>query len=1140
MKKNRPLLAWVTQKKFLKAVLIMKLSFLLIFLCVFQSFARTNAQGKISLNARQTEIEKLIRSIEKQSEFKFLYNYDLQALKKRVDITVKESPIQEALDKLLYNSGLKYKLLKDNLVVILSSEMEIQDIRITGKITGEGGEPLSGASVRVKGRSIGTSTDNLGNFSLTVPQNSVLEISYVGYQAQEVEVKGENVVNVIMSLSSKNLDQLVIVGYGIQKKSVVTGAISSVKANDLKNMPITRFEDALKGRTSGVVVASNSGQPGAASSVIIRGVTSINNSVPLYVVDGVPIDVGGIDYLNSGDIESIEILKDAASAAIYGTKAASGVILVTTKKGRSGGIRVNYSGYYGTQAPAKKLDLLNATQYATLRNESSLAGGGPILFSNPSSLGQGTDWQSVIFNNSAKIQNHDINFSGGNDKSSFYASFGYIQQDGIVATAISNYKRFTVRLNSTHKINKWLTFGENASYANIKSSGSFDPNGSFGGPLSSAINLDPITPVVVTDPNVINTTADYANHLSSIVRDANGNPYGISQIVGQEMTNPLAYIKTQEGNYGWSDAIAGNVFLEVQPINGLKIRSSLGTKLSFWGGESFSPIYFLSATNSSTTTGYNRSFNKGRDWIWTNTITYSRTFGVHNVTALIGTEANDRSGTYGVGGSFSGLPVNNFYSASLNFQLPATNRIAYGYEIQPYRLSSVFGRVNYDYDGKYLFTGIVRRDGSSHFGSNNVYGTFPSASVGWLPTRESFWPKNKTISYLKLRAGYGINGNDNLDPFRYVSTIGGLGTYVFGYGNITTGYGPSAPANPDLKWEQTSQTDIGFDANIFSNFTLTVDLFKKKTTGMLMQVKLPYYVGASSDPWGNVADMENKGVEVDLGYHRKFGEVGVDLKANASYVKNKVTNIGLNDFITNATFQASAYEISRKQVGQPVNSFYGFQSAGIFQTIAEVNSYTNKAGQLLQPNAKPGDFKWVDLNGDGVINDKDRTFLGDPTPHWTFGFTAGAQWKSFDIVLFGQGVAGNKIFQGLRRLDITKANYSTKALNRWTGPGTSNDFPRLVDGDPNGNFSYPSSFYLEDGSYLRLKTLQLGYTLPKKYFGNTGIQGLRVYISGNNLLTLTKYTGYDPEIGGGQGSYSIDRGIYPQARSFMAGINVTL
>ena len=1092
----------------------------------------------------------------------FIYESRILPGAKLVMDVEKFRTVEDFLDELLKPYNLKYKKVLAKAYVIYTSNTELKkllsvinkqngivpdellnpagamdarSVIVTGKITEQGKSTgLEGVSVTVKGTTRGAVTDKEGLFRLEVNnENAILIFSLIGYQTQEVLLNGRTNIQLAMLSQSQSLNDVVVIGYGTQKRSVVTGAISSVKASDLENMPVYRIEQSLQGRTSGLTIASSSGQPGAASTVRIRGTTSINNSDPLYVVDGLPIDVGGVDYLNQSDIESIEVLKDAASAAIYGARAASGVILITTKKGKAGTMQVHYNGYYGTQAPARKLHLLDATQYATLRNESSLAGGGGILFSNPAALGKGTDWQSTIFNNDARMMDHELNLSGGSEKSTYFASFGYFDQDGIVATPISYYKRLTARFNATHKMKSWLTFGENIGYSHIKSQGIGNTNSEFGGPLSSAINLDPLTPVTITDPTILNDPTSIYN-TKPVIRDAKGNPYAISNYVGQEMTNPLAYIQVQQG-YGWSDNFVGDAYLDVEPLKGFKIRSDIGTKLSFYGSQSFSPIYFLNGSSSNPTTSYYRDNEKGLIYNWENTASYTRSFGSHNFTVLVGTSAFKQTSS-GVNGTFKNLPVTNINDASLNYSLAATDRIAGGGEAPDHMVSSVFSRLTYNYDEKYLFTGVIRRDGSSRFGSDNKYGYFPSASVGWVASREDFWPVNSVVNFLKVRASYGVTGNDNIGDFKYVSTISGGRNYTFGNNTYDIGYSPDAPANPALKWEQTTQTDAGFDAAIFKHFTLTFDAYDKKTTGMLLGVQLPLYVGATGQPIGNVADMENKGLELELGYASKVGDVTLSLKGNVSYLQNRVTNIGSNAYLDGASFQSSAYTISRTAVGHAIGSFYGFKTEGIFQNQAQINSYVGKNGQMIQPNAKPGDFKWADLDGDGVIGANDRTFIGDPTPSWGFGFTASAAWKGFDVLVFGQGVAGNKIFQGLRRLDIQTANYTTAALGRWTGPGTSNDFPRLADGDPNKNFSNPSSFYLSDGSYFRIKTFQIGYSLPQSLISRATLQRVRIYISGNNLVTFTKYTGYDPEIGGS--SYGIDRGIYPQARSFTVGLNV--
>lgn len=1018
-------------------------------------------------------------------------------------------------------------------------ELAAQTMQVRGRVTSAvNQESLSGVTVAVQGSTQATSTDGSGQYSMQITGNrATLVFTQLGMLSTQVVVTQPGVYDVQLREGLDELEEVVVVGYGTQKKSVVTGAISSVKASDLETMPVTRIEQSLQGRTSGLTIAANSGQPGSAASIRVRGFTTFGNNNPLWVVDGVVIDAGGISYLNQSDIESIEVLKDASSQAIYGARAAAGVILVTTKKGVAGAMRVNYNTFVGSSAPARKLSLLNATEYATLRNEAALAAGNALPFADPRSLGEGTDWQEEIFNRNAFRQNHELSVSGGNDVSTFYTSFGYLSQDGVIASDISNYKRVNIRLNSEHKVTKWLKLGQNLGYSHEKSQGIGNTNSEYGGPLSSAINLDPITPVIETDPDIINSP-NRPYRSQAVVRDAFGNPYGISPYVVQEMSNPLAYMQTRLGNHGWSDNIVGNVYGEIELMEGLKIRSTLGTKLSFWGDENFTPVHYLNTIVQRSQNDFRRETHRGFDWNLENTISYERAIDDHNFTVLLGQGAYYDNRARGLSVTYFGLPVNNYDDASLNYNIPTDQKNSSGYENVGHTVSSLFARLNYNYKEKYMAEGLIRRDGSSRFGSNNKYGVFPSFSLGWLVSREDFLADNPYINMLKIRGGYGVVGNDNIGDFAYLSTIGGGRNYTIGLTDMyTIGYSPNAPSNPDLRWEQTSQTNIGLEMTFMHNFNLTFDWFNKITTGILQNPRIPGYVGAIGNPAANVADMKNTGVELELGYRNKIGELGFAVNGNVSYLRNEVTDIGAGvSFLNGESFQASTYNITRTMVGQAFNSFYGFQTMGIFQNDAEVNAYTNAEGNLIQPNARPGDFRWADIDGNGLIDANDRTFIGDPTPSWSYGFTVNLDWKNFDALIFGQGVAGNKIFQGLRRLDINNANYSTRALGRWTGDGSSNDFPRLTDADNNNNFTNPSDFYLEDGSYFRFKTVQLGYTLPNDLSKRVGLQKARLYVMAENLWTITKYSGFDPEIGGGV--MSIDRGIYPQARSFMVGLNV--
>lgn len=1013
---------------------------------------------------------------------------------------------------------------------------------ITGSVTSEG-EPLIGANILVKGTSVGVITDLDGKFSLTVPKEaSTLVVSYVGYDNKEVEITG-NVLSIILETSKKALEEVVVVGYGTQKKSVVTGAISSVKEKDIEKLPNSgRIDNVIQGRTSGVYVAANAGQPGSSSTIRVRGLTSFNgfggNNV-LWVVDGVAIS-DDIGFLNQSDIESIEVLKDAASLAIYGARSASGVILVTTKKGKAGKLHFNYNGMMGFSSPERVLKMLNATEYAVLRNEKSINAGGGVLYTDLNKLGIGTDWQKQIFVNNAKRNSHEFSLSGGNDISTFYLSFGTQFLEGIVLPEISNFSKQNIRINSTHKLTKFITIGENFTYGRQKSKGIGNTNNEFGGPLSSAINLDPITPVIETDPVLANNLSYYPQFA---LRDANGNPYGISTQVGQEMANPIAFKQTQLGNYGYGDDFVGSAFAELSILNGLRFKTSIGGKMAYWGGQSFNPKFYFNANyNNGTSSSISRSTNRLFAWNIENTINYDKVVGNHNFTLLLGQGAYEDDDPIGMSVTHSHLPTNNWEEASFNYGVPSSDKTGYVYVVEPHRVSSLFSRLNYNYAEKYLFTGIIRRDGSTNFGSNYKYGLFPSFSLGWVVSKEGYWQENNIIQSLKIRGGYGVTGNDRLRKFSYISTVSGGRNYTFGQSGdvITIGYSPDAPANPDLKWEETRQTNVGFEARLFKHFDLTFDWYDKATVGILQTVRLPGYVGAEGNPWGNVADMKNTGIELELTYKTSINKLNIGVTGNFSTLTNNVTFLGDSiKYITSYTagFQSMG-DVTRTLLDYPYNSYFGYQTNGIFQNLTEINSYVNAEGKLLQPNAVPGDFKWVDSNGDGLIDDKDKVYLGSPIPKYTYGLTLNADYKSFDFMIFAQGNAGNKIFQGLRRLDILNANYQTVALSRWHGEGTSTDYPRLTNDDSNGNFTKMSDFYLQNGDFVRLKQFQVGYTLPRSLTNKIGIPKVRVYFGGENLLTLTKYTGYDPEIGGDISG--IDKGYYPQARAFLFGLNVQL
>jgi len=625
----------------------------------------------------------------------------------------------------------------------------------------------------------------------------------------------------------------------------------------------------------------------------------------------------------------------------------------------------------------------------------------------------------------------------------------------------------------------------------------------------------------------------------NVFRDANGNPYGISNWVGQEMTNPLADIQRSIGNYGWSDDLVGNAFITIKPIEGLIFKSSLSGKLSYWGDEGFTPEYYLSATSVNTQNRLSRGRSKGFGWSSENTLMYNKKIKEHDFSLLLGQGVYVDDISSGVNITYFDLPVTSRDDASFNFAVTDEQKVGSSWTGTEHKVTSLFARLNYNYGEKYLFTGIVRRDGSSRFGANNKFGVFPSFSAGWVVSKEDFWSGNNVVSKLKIRGGYGITGNDAIGNFGYLALIGGGRNYTFGSdgGVISIGYSPNAPDNPDLKWEETSQTNIGFEARLFGSVTMTFDWFTKLTTGILQPVEIPGYSGASGFPLGNVADMENTGLELELGYKETWGEFNFSASGNVSQIKNKVLYLGNDkEFISGGAGFQSMGDVTRIQVGESINSFYGYKTNGVFQNMDEVNSYVNAAGTPIQPDAVPGDFRWVDADGNGSITEDDRSILDTPLPKYTFGLTLNLDYKDWDFMLFTSGVAGDKIFQGLRRLDVANANYQTSILNRWTGEGSTNSYPRLTNEDPNGNYGKFSDYYLEKGDFIRFKTVQFGWTMPSDIISKIGAQKLRLFITGENLLTITDYTGYDPEIGGNV--MGIDKGYYPQARSFMFGLNL--
>jgi len=1032
-------------------------------------------------------------------------------------------------------------------VMLWGTSGAMAQLAVKGVVTdAASGEPLIGASVVQKGTKNAATTDIDGVFTINVPSGAVLTFSYIGYVSQELPATAS--MNVVMHEDKELLDEVVVVGYGVQKKSVVTAAISQVTSSELEATAPTRMDNALKGLASGVTVTSSSGQPGAAARVRVRGIGTINNSDPLYIVDGMPIE-GGLDYLNPNDIASIEVLKDAASGAVYGARAANGVILVTTKRGNTEGpTRVSYDFSYGWQSAAKKRNLLNATEYAMMMNEGAVNAGIAPIYADPASYGEGTDWQDVTFNDNAPVMNHQISVNGGNERVNYLLSLGYYTQDGIVGGNYdhSNYQRLTMRSNlgvvafdkskERSFLNK-LTLTTNLSYARIKSRG-IEVNSTWGSPLGSALAMSPIlTPYLTPGSDEYNYQMNYLSGQASYVPtyDANGNLLMIPTAFGnfQEMSNPL-FDLLMPATKNWSHKFVGNFIAELQIWDNIKYRISYGADLSFWGSDGYTPIFYKRDGNSQSFSSATSSRNNGTVWQIENVLSYDKTIGEHSFSILLGQSAKESSGSY-LGGSRNHIIDYSrpYIDASTGLAADGDMTV-WGAPNVKSKLASYFGRVSYNFDERYMFQATVRRDGSSRFGSNNHWATFPSVSVGWNIMNEAFMHDQRDwLNNAKVRFSWGKNGNENIGDFQYIALAATGNNYVFGQdGHVTIGTKPTQLPNPDLRWEESKQTDVGIDLGFLNNmFTFSVDYFVKDTDGMLMTLSLPSYVGEAI-PVGNVGKMRNSGVEMDFAYRQNFGELSLRFGANVSYLKNKLLNYGNEQGWANLDSFQGTGTVSRAQNGLPFPYFYGYKTDGVLQNQAEADAYNAVNGTSLSP----GDVRFADVDGNGKVTEDDRTMIGKGMPDWQYGFSLTATWRGFDLNVFLQGTHGNDIFDATRRIDAMATNLPSWMLNRWTGEGTSNRLPRYVQSD---SYNWQSSDLLVyDGSYLRLKNIQLGYTLPVDLTRKISVEKFRVYVSAENLHTWTKYHGFDPEISSGGTSLGIDYGVYPQPRIWTVGFNL--
>lgn len=987
-----------------------------------------------------------------------------------------------------------------------------QQQTVKGIVKGPDGLPVIAANISQKGTNNATITDLYGNFTLNITgQHPVLVISYIGYVTTEVNVSGRAFIEVVLQEDVEALDEVVVVGYGTMRKKDVTGAVSSVRTEDITKNATSNVMQAIAGKMSGVQVVQNSGTPGGDVSILIRGVGTINDASPLYVIDGVPVS-GGMWYLNPNDVESIDVLKDASATAIYGSRGANGVVMVTTKQAQEGHTEINFDYSYGIQHTAKTYDMLNASQYAALHNEMRTNAGPEYslnpAFSDPESLGTGTDWMDAIFR-TAPMQKVNLSMLGGNQKISHATSLGYYTQDGIMKN--SSYNRLSLQSNISSKIVSNVTVR-----ANVNLSAENRRTQPVGTVIQNAMRILPSIPI--QDEN-----GEYAG------------PTGNAEWNGNAL-NPVAIINEQ--NYRMKGfRMLSNISLEWEIIKGLKFKTTGGAELGYDYNNSYIPKYKW-GMNESKNTMQTVSSAYEQLYLWDNTLNYDKSFGKHRINAMVGTSYQEYK-KESVSASGSGR------ASELTTELDnATKATDVGGNSLRWALMSYMARLHYSYDDRYLVTATFRADGSSKFGKDNRFGYFPSFAAAWNIGNESFMQSVKPISQLKLRVGYGQTGNQNIGAYAFADKLSVNGVYNFGSqrgfeSNLVNLIYPYLLSNPSVKWEAVEQYNVGVDIGFLKNrIVANLDFYVKNTRDMLTKKPVPQTSGTSLEqadwPPVNIGKVLNRGFEFTINTKNFVGEFKWETNLNMSFNHNEVVSIGGPEILNG---------VSLIREGQPINSFYGYKLGGVYQTLDEVftgpvmeNRAADKASHNPYKNTSPGDMWFVDVDGNGEINDLDRTVIGNPSPDCIFGFNNTFSYKNFDLSIFFQGALGNQVWNGVRAShESMNSTYNQLAstLERWTGEGTSSSMPRAIYADPNNN-SRASTRWLENGSYAKLKNLTFGYTLPENWTDRAKVKALRLYVSFDNLCTITNYSGLDPEVG----LSGLDYGVYPSARTYMFGVSV--
>lgn len=1058
---------------------IMRISTFLLMVCVFCSYAGNahSQNAKVSIRMNNVKLDKILNEIENQTDYLFIYNNQVD-INKITSVKVKNEAVAQVLDRILSGTGINYEL--EGTHIILTTEA-IKDLHaqqqaktVTGTVTDVSGEPIIGANIRIKGTTTGTITDIDGNFSIKAEPQSVIEVSYIGYLTQETVINNQKSIRFLLKEDTKTLDEVVVIGYGVQKKADLTGSVANINTEKLNTQSNANIGQALQGKIAGVDIVSQGGAPGSGTRIMVRGIGTLNNASPLYIVDGMYMN--SIDHINPNDIASIDVLKDASSAAIYGSRAANGVIIVTTKEGSNteGKPIIDLSVNLGISTASKFLDMLDAKGWAEVTTIARQAIGKPALdMATDLANKPDNDWQDIMFR-PALMQNYNLSVKGGGKYSTYYTGLGYFNQDGIVKG--TNYQRYNIQSKNDYKR------GIFSAGTNLIISFSHDK------PLHQELRGGMIGTILQSVPTL--------EKYDDTREGGYGGTYG--DVVN--IPHPLAIIDDNiMDRYNENVKIFANLYAQIELFKGLKYKLNLTPDFSFERYKNYLNKYdFGLATNSITQLTERQ--RRRRNILVENLLTFDRTFGEHKISALAGYTYQDSRFRH-IQAYGEGLP-----QGLEEIDAATTNRSNEGNSWRSV-LTSILGRVFYSYQNKYLFTATIRRDGSSKFGKNNRYGYFPSFSLGWNVAEEKFMENVHWLDQLKLRGGYGVLGNQEIDNYQYSSTITTGINYPDGNGGLLQGAFPKNFANPDIKWEETAMTNVGIDFMAFNNrLSLTADYYVKNTKDILLTVPIPISSGGANDPIRNAGKIRNNGFEFNLGWmDQPNPDISYGINLIGSFNKNKVIAMGSESGSIKGGSTNQNITTSETKAGYPIGGYWLISTAGYFNSQEEVDAYA-KDGKKIQPAAEPGDIKFVDANNDGVINDDDRVFQGSPFPDFTFALNGNMRYKNFDLSIGLQGVLGNKIYNATRQTleDVTKgSNFLASCLDYWTPENKNASHPRLTWDDPNRNTRAESDRYLENGSYLRLRSVQLGYTFPQTWFKGA-IQHARVYINAENLFTITR------------------------------------